>query len=140
MERPVTITPQQEIDFVMTFDAELKAFQKANEGVFIHYEEGPDYLGGYEAMLKFLHENVKYPLLSQEKRIQGTVFVQFQISITGKISKCEILRGIGGGCDEEAIRVVKMMPHWSLNRFWGAVEPCMFQIPVKFQLTKENSN
>ena len=91
-------------------------------------------------MQKFLGENVKYPALAVQNRIEGTVFVQFEISITGKISKVRILRGIGGGCDEETVRVVKMMPNWSLNRFWNAVSPCTYQIPIKFQLPKKKSN
>jgi len=138
MERSVNITPQQEIDFKMTFHSEIEAFQKATEGAMVHYEEGPEYPGGYEAMHIFLRENVKYPTLAVQNRIEGTVFVQFEISITGKISKVRIIRGIGGGCDEEAVRVVKMMPNWSLNRFWFAVSPCTYQIPVKFQLQKKD--
>ena len=82
----------------------------------------PNIPGGYEAMQKFLRENVKYPPLAVQNKIEGTVFVQFIITITGKISNVKILRGIGGGCDEEAVRVTKMMPNWKPGRYWGAVK------------------
>ena len=137
MERTVTITPQQDVKLKMTFESVIKAFDKEYEGVMVHFEEETEYPGGYEALQKFLREKVKYPSLALQNRIEGTVFVQFNISITGKISNVRILRGIGGGCDEEAVRVVKMMPNWSPNRFWNAASPCTFQIPVKFQLPKK---
>lgn len=97
-------------------------------------EQNPEFIGGYEAMLKYLRENIHYPAAAQQSKIQGTTFVQFVISKTGKISKVKILRGIGGGCDEEAIRVVREMPDWIPGRNNGKAVTVMFQIPVKFQL------
>jgi protein TonB len=97
-------------------------------------EQNPEFQGGYEAMLKFLHDKMQYPTLAQESGIQGTVFVQFVVSKTGKISNVKVLRGIGGGCDDEAVRVVKEMPNWIPGRQNGQAVPVMFQIPVKFQL------
>jgi protein TonB len=97
-------------------------------------EQNPEFSGGYEAMQKFLRDHINYPTLAQESGIQGTVFVQFVVSKTGKISNVKILRGIGGGCDEEAVRVVKDMPNWIPGRQNGQAVPVMFQIPVKFQL------
>ena len=85
-------------------------------------------------MQKFLRDKIQYPTLAQESGIHGTVFVQFVVSKTGKISNVKILRGIGGGCDEEAVRVVKEMPNWIPGRQNGQAVPVMFQIPVKFQL------
>jgi len=138
MEQKVTISPQEEVKLNMTFESEVKAFKKETEGAMVEYEEYTEYPGGYEAFQKFLRENVKYPSLAVQNRIEGTVFVSFVISITGKISNVRILRGIGGGCDEEAVRVAKMMPNWKPGRNWGAVTPVMFQIPVKFQLKKKD--
>jgi TonB family protein len=97
-------------------------------------EQNPEFQGGYDAMLKFLHDRMQYPATAQEAGIKGTVFVQFVVSKTGTISNAKILRGIGGGCDEEAINVVKQMPKWIPGRQNGQAVPVMFQIPVKFQL------
>jgi TonB family protein len=97
-------------------------------------DRDPEYKGGYEAMLLFLKKNVIYPDSAIKKKIEGTVFVQFVVSKTGKLSHIKILRGIGGGCDEEAIRVVKLMPNWIPARGEDEAIPSMFQIPIKFSL------
>lgn len=97
-------------------------------------EQNPEFSGGYEAMQKFLRDKIQYPTLAQESGIQGTVFISFVVSKTGKISNVKVLRGIGGGCDEEAVRVVKEMPNWIPGKQNGQAVPVQFQIPVKFQL------
>jgi len=99
-------------------------------------EQNPEFSGGYEAMLKFLKDKMQYPTLAQESGIQGTVFVQFVVSKTGQLSNVKILRGIGGGCDEEAVRVVKEMPNWVPGRQNGQDVPVMLQIPINFQLNR----
>jgi len=111
-----------------------KVVEPEEEKPLLVVEQNPEFSGGYEAMQKFLKDKIQYPTLAQESGIQGTVFVQFVVSKTGKISNVKILRGIGGGCDEEAVRVVKEMPNWIPGRQNGQAVPVMFQIPVKFQL------
>ena len=97
-------------------------------------EKNPEFPGGYEAMLKYLRGKVQYPTLAQESGIQGTVFVQFVVSETGKISNIKIIRGVGGGLDEEGIRVVKEMPDWIPARQGEKAVPFVFTIPIKFNL------
>jgi len=111
-----------------------KVVTEDDEKPLLVVEQNPEFSGGYEAMQKFLRDKIQYPTLAQESGIQGTVFVQFVVSKTGKISNVKILRGIGGGCDEEAMRVVREMPNWIPGRQNGQAVPVMFQIPVKFQL------
>ena len=97
-------------------------------------EQNPEYRGGYDAMLKFIKENIHYPDEAKKSGVQGTVFVQYVITRTGKITNIKILRSIGSGCDEEAIRIVKEMPDWIPGKNNGKAVPVMFQIPIKFQL------
>lgn len=99
-------------------------------------DQNPEYKGGYDAMIQYLKKNINYPDSAIKKRIEGTVFVQFVVSKTGKISKVKILRSIGYGCDEEAVRVVSAMPDWIPARGEGEAITSMFQIPVKFDLKK----
>jgi TonB family protein len=98
---------------------------------------GPEYKGGLDSLFAFLKRNIKYPAKAIESGIQGTVFVQFVASETGKISHVKCIRGIGGGCDEEAVRVAKMMPNWNPGLTPDEPEPVMFGIPIKFQLPKK---
>jgi TonB family protein len=83
-----------------------------NDKPFMMVEKNPDFKGGYDAMLRFLHDKIVYPETAKKAGVQGTIFVQFVISKTGKISNVKILRGIESSCDEEAMRVVKAMPDW----------------------------
>lgn len=99
-------------------------------------EQNPEFKGGFDALLKYLVVNMRYPAVEQEAGIQGTVFVQFVVEKTGKISRVKILKGIGGGCDEEAIRLVKEMPDWIPGRQNGQAVPVAFQIPVRFRLNR----
>ncbi|MDP4290331.1 MAG: TonB family protein [Bacteroidota bacterium] len=115
-------------------EVQKKVVIEEEEKPLLVVEQNPEFQGGYDAMLKFLHDKMQYPTLAQESGIQGTVFVQFVVSKTGKISNVKVLRGIGGGCDEEAVRVVREMPNWIPGRQNGQAVPVMFQIPVKFQL------
>ncbi len=97
-------------------------------------EQMPEFKGGVEELNKFLHDNIKYPQLAREEGIQGKVFVTFVVSKTGKITNVKLLRGIGGGCDDEAIRVVKMMPDWKPGRQNGSTTAVQFNLPVQFNL------
>ena len=97
-------------------------------------EQNPEFPGGYAEMLKFLQDNIEYPSSATEAGIQGTVFVQFIVTKTGKILNTRILRGIGQACDKEAIRVVGEMPDWLPGKQNGRAVPVLFQIPVKFKL------
>ena len=97
-------------------------------------EDKPLYPGGTEALLKFLGENIKYPHVAKEASIMGTVIVQFIIQKDGSVGDVKVIRGLGGGCNEEAIRVVSMMPKWTPGRQRGKPVRVTFHIPVIFNL------
>ena len=101
---------------------------------FIIVEESPEYPGGDGARLSFLRSNIKYPQSAREIGIQGTVYVEFVVEKDGSISNVSIIRGIGGGCDEEAVRVVKMMPKWNRGKQRGKEVRVSFKMPIKFTL------
>ncbi len=101
---------------------------------FLIVEQMPEFPGGNEELMKFLHKNVQYPQMARETGIQGTVYLQFVVEPNGAISNVKVLRGIGGGCDEEAIRVAKSMPGWKPGKQNGQSVRVFFQIPIKFTL------
>ncbi|MFZ4398840.1 MAG: TonB family protein [Bacteroidales bacterium] len=94
----------------------------------------PEYIGGEEERIMFLRKNVVYPQLARETGIQGTVFLTFIIEKDGGISNVQILRGIGGGCDEEATRVVNAMPKWKPGKQRDKAVRVQFTLPIKFIL------
>lgn len=82
------------------------------ESVFLSVETMPEFPGGDKAMKKFIAENLVYPPLVKERGIKGKVYLAFTVKTDGTIADIKVLRGIGGGCDEEAVKVVQKMPRW----------------------------
>jgi len=102
--------------------------------IFMVVENAPAFPGGDESRMKFLVENIKYPQMARESGIQGTVYVTFVVERSGAVTDVKILRGIGGGCDEEAIRVVQSMPKWEPGKQRGKPVRVQFNMPIKFTL------
>jgi protein TonB len=102
--------------------------------VFTIVEEMPSFPGGEAERNKFLAENIVYPQQATENGIQGTVYVSFVVDSKGNVTDVKVLRGIGGGCDEEALRVVKMMPQWHPGKQNGKLVRVLFNMPIYFKL------
>lgn len=91
----------------------------------------PTYKGDIYA---YLNSAVKYPRAAVQSGIEGRVIVQFVVYEDGSINNVKVLRGIGGGCDEEAIRVIKAMPAWEPGVQNGKKVKVNFKLPIKFKL------
>ena len=102
--------------------------------VFTIVEEMPSFPGGEAERNKFLATNIVYPQQATENGIQGTVYVSFVVDSKGNVTDVKVLRGIGGGCDEEALRVVKMMPQWHPGKQNGKQVRVLFNMPIYFKL------
>lgn len=136
------------IDDEIVIDAEATATSEVQEYVPVkHVEEEiveaeifqivesmPDFPGGDEARLTYLRDNIKYPQIARESNISGTVHVTFVVEKDGRVTDIRILRGIGGGCDEEAMRVIKAMPRWKPGKQRGKPVRVQFNMPIKFTL------
>ncbi|MEZ5196350.1 MAG: energy transducer TonB [Bacteroidales bacterium] len=108
------------------------AFEEAQ--IFTVVETMPSFPGGEEERIKFLNDNIKYPQMARESGIQGSVFVTFVVERDGKITDARVLRGIGGGCDEEALRVIRKMPDWIPGKQRGKAVRVQFNFPIEFIL------
>lgn len=102
--------------------------------VFQFVEEPPSFPGGEDKLLEYLSRNIKYPTIAKENNITGRVYVTFVVDKEGKVKDAKILRGIGGGCDDEALRVVKAMPEWKPGRQNGRSVMVQYNLPVVFNL------
>ena len=105
-----------------------------NDGLYSQSEQMPVFPGGDKALIKFIAENVKYPQVAKKEGISGTVIVNFVVDKSGQIAQIKVIRGIGGGCDEEAARVIALMPKWSPGRDAGKTVDMKYTIPIKFAL------
>jgi protein TonB len=97
-------------------------------------EQQPTFPDGEAALFKYLANNLKYPAMARESSIEGTVYVQFTIAKDGSITGTKVLRGIGGGCNEEAMRVINAMPNWKPGRQQGNAVKVKYTLPIKFKL------
>ena len=100
--------------------------------IFIRVQEPPSFPGGEAARVKYLQTNVRYPYIARSYKIKGTVYISFVIETDGSVSNIKIIRGIGGGCDEEAARVVNIMPRWTPGRQHGKPVRVQIVMPLTF--------
>jgi protein TonB len=104
------------------------------EYIFEIVEFTPEYPGGLTAMIEYIGNNLRYPSIAIYNKIEGTVIVEFVVTYEGKICNARILKDIGGGCGEEALRLVNMMPDWSPGTQRGKPVNVRLRIPVRFKL------
>lgn len=111
---------------------------KKEEKVFIQIETMPSFIGGELKMYQYIAKNKKYPEEAKKQRISGSVLVTFVVEKDGSISNVEVDEGIGGGCDEEAIRVIESMPKWTPGTQKGNKPLRLkFRMPIDFQYTMD---
>ncbi|MBO0938040.1 energy transducer TonB [Fibrella sp. HMF5335] len=105
-----------------------------DDEVFTVVEQQPEFQGGTAAMYAWLGKNIKYPAAAQRANISGKVFVSFTVNTDGSITDAQVLKGLGFGTDEEAIRVVKSMPRWKPGKQSGRSVRVKYNLPISFQL------
>ena len=112
------------------------AAQETPNKVYTLVEKMPEYLdGGQEGMYTHIRKNIKYPKDALYKDIQGRVFVSFIVDEEGNLTDAKVEKGIGGGCDEEALRVINMLGKWEPATQSGKTVAYRYIVPIKFQLT-----
>ena len=121
----------EEYDFT---PPEIEEEEIVEAEIFKVVEEMPEFPGGAAKMMEFIQKNIKYPMMARESDIQGRVFVNFVVEPDGTITNVTVMRGIGGGCDEEALRVVQSMPNWKPGKQRGSAVRCSFTVPIIFKL------
>ena len=96
----------------------------------------PEFEGGTDALMKYIHENLKYPRWEKRHKIQGTVYATFIVDEVGNITKPEIMRSVEGSknFDEEVLKLLNNMPKWKPGMDQGEIVPVQFNLPFKFEL------
>ena len=144
------ITPQEEIDGPTMMGkqqtamgpsnamARISSLAKDGGEVFDVVETQPNPPGGMSGWNQYLSQNLQYPAEARQNGIEGTVIVVFVINSDGSISDVEILRGIGGGADEEAVRVVQNSPNWEPGKQRDRTVNTRMRLPIRFKLGDGN--
>jgi protein TonB len=106
-----------------------------SEGVFDVVEQMPEFPGGQNALIQYLSQNLRYPLIAKENKIQGRTLVSFIVEKDGRISTVEVLRSSGDMMlDREAMRVIRSMPRWRPGYMKGQPVRVQYQVPITFKL------
>jgi len=116
-----------------TFEGNQSPQKKGD--IFTTVEQMPQFSGGEQEMLKFIAQNLKYPVEAQKSGIQGRVTIRFVVTKTGTISDIQVIRGIDPSCDKEAARVIKLMPKWNPGKQNGKEVDVFFTLPIIFKLS-----
>jgi protein TonB len=108
--------------------------KKEEAQVFTYVEEMPTFPGGDEALYSFVGKQIVYPEIAKRAGVEGKLYIQFVVRTDGKVTDVTVQKGIGAGCDEEAVRVVKSMPNWKPGRQNGHPVNVRISIPIVFKL------
>lgn len=108
----------------------------SSDQIFEKVEQQAEFPGGPGAWGRFLQKTLKYPSRAQRANVGGRVFVSFIINTDGSIQEIQVVKGVGFGCDEEAIRVIEAMPRWIPGRQSGRAVRSRFTQPITFVLSE----
>jgi len=103
-------------------------------------EQQPEFPGGTRGLSEFLANNLKYPAAARRAHVEGKVFIEFTIDETGTVKDSRVMKGMGFGCDEEAMRIMSIMPKWTPAKQNGKPVAMSYHLPIGFELGKAAVN
>ena len=105
------------------------------DDVYTIVEQNPEFEGGVKAMFKFIKDSLQYPQVAKENEIEGTVYVGFVVEKDGRLTEINIKRGISGGCNEEAARLINLLSgKWKAGKSKGVPVRVRYVLPINFKL------
>jgi periplasmic protein TonB len=105
-----------------------------DDAIYTYVQEPPTFPGGDLVRKSFIQRNIRYPKLALQNKIQGIVYASFVVEKDGTLTSIKILQGIGAGCDDEALRVVRLMPKWKAGKRQGHEVRVQLIMPLNFIL------
>ncbi len=127
-----TFVDAEVVEVIETVKEEIQ--EEAPQEVFVVVEEMPSFPGGDTELFRFIYDNIKYPELAKENNIQGKVILRFCVTYKGTVDQVSVVRGVDPTLDEEAIRVIKMLPLWKPGKQGGKPVNVWYSVPISFQL------
>jgi TonB family protein len=133
------LAPDADTTKTVTPTFSIASAQSGSDPVFTSVEQVPEFKGGLEAFGKFLATNMKYPKAARDNNVQGRVIITFVVEKDGSLSNMKVVRGIGSGCDEEAVRVLSISPAWKPGIQNGKPVKVQYSVPISFTLADDKS-
>lgn len=123
----------------VVFDPGEEVMEEEVEEVFLIVEDAPEFPGGIEAFYAHMAANIRYPAAALRLNVQGRVYVQFTVEKDGSLTDIHVVKGIGAGCDEEAVRVMKTVPNFIPGKQRGVPVRVKRVMPIYFKLVNKGS-
>jgi protein TonB len=127
----VEVTEEMTVEDVVFEEVEI---EEVAEEIFFAVESPPAPVGGMKTFYQYVGKNINYPNQARRAGIQGRVFLKFVVNADGAITDITLLKGIGYGCDEEAIKVLRNAPKWQAGKQRGKPVRVFMTLPITFQL------
>jgi protein TonB len=127
----VEVTEEAKVEQIVVQAEEPK---EETDEIFTVVEESAAPKGGMAAFYKYVGEKIKYPAQARRMGIEGRVFVEFVINKDGSLSDVKAIKGIGAGCDEEAVRIIQGAPSWTPGKQRGKPVKQRYTLPIIFKL------
>jgi len=102
--------------------------------VFVNPDTRPQFVGGEAGLQAYMMKNMRYPEAARQKKVTGKVYIRFVLSATGRVTDASFVRGPGSGLNEEALRLVWLMPPWQPGYQRGQAVRVVCTMPIEFQL------
>lgn len=129
----VEVTEESRVEVVEYVPIEPVEEEKVEE-IFTIVESAPEPYGGFAAFNRYVAENISYPKTAARMNVSGMVFVKFVVEKDGSLTDATVVKGIGAGCDEEAIRVIESAPKWKPGKQRGQPVRVYKVVPIRFML------
>lgn len=131
----IAIDDSEPEDEIVIVEEEAEEAEEAESPIFMVVETMPEFPGGQQAMIKFIADNMIYPVAAQEAGIQGRTICQFVVNKDGSISDIEVVRSAGdASLDKEAVRIIKSMPTWKPGKQRGQAVRVKYTTPINFKI------
>ena len=134
----VSLKSEEIVETNLSLVSETEEPESSEEEIFTVVEVQPQFPGGEDSLYNFIYSNLRYPQSAMRYKLEGRVFITFVVEKDGSITNVRILRDIGGGCGQEAKRVVEMMPKWIPGKQNGKTVRVQYNLPVTFKLNEED--
>jgi protein TonB len=118
-------------------NSDVKAVTEDTNEIFTAVENSAEFPGGIEKFYAYLGKNIRYPAVARENNVQGKVFLTFVVEKDGSLTDVKVMRGLGSGCDEEAMRVIKASPRWKPGQQNGRAVRQQYTVPISFTLQEQ---
>lgn len=132
----IEMTSESALPTFINTPVEVKLEEEESEKIFTVVEEKAAPKDGLSAFYKYVAEHIRYPAQALRMDIEGRVFVQFVVERNGLLTQLEVIKGIGAGCDEEAIRIIRDSPPWTSAKQRGRPVRQRMVLPIFFQLSR----